>query len=64
MNKLLELTRESIKVDRYKLNILKSIPLLCINNNQLNHNGKITPSKIAIHENTSDKEMHKSLLSQ
>ena len=43
MNKLLELIRESIRVDRYKINILKSILLLCINNNnQLKHNRKIS----------------------
>ena len=59
MNKLLQLIRESIKVDGFKINILKSILLLRINNNQLKHNRKIVPSKIAIHENTSNKKCTK-----
>ena len=41
MNKLLELIRESIKLDRYKSNILKSTLLLC-NNNLLKRNRKIS----------------------
>lgn len=59
MNKLLELIRESNKVDRYKINILKSILLLYINNNQLKRNRKIIPSKITINENTSNKKCKK-----
>lgn len=59
VNKLLELIRESIKVDRYKINILKSIMLLYINNNQLKYNRNIIPSTIAIHENTWNKKCTK-----
>lgn len=59
MNKLLELIKESIKVDWYKINMFKSILLLYINNSQLKHNRKIIPSKIAIQENISNKKCTK-----
>lgn len=64
MNKLLELIRESIKVGRYRINILKSILLLYINNSQLKHNRKIIQFKIAINENTSNNKCTKTKITE